>query len=109
MAVRDRGSKKWVSIFPTELVVLLREWRNDDTTKRPELDEWDMDSIQEQIDLARTRQCDIKITTWNEGHLKEHVGIIEEVNLPSRQLYLEQGPNFIKVQLDDVVGANILE
>jgi len=110
MVVRDRGSKKWVSIFPTELVTLLHEWRNEDNiTKRPELDEWDMDMIQEQIGIARTRQCDIKITTWQEGLLNEYIGVIGEVNLSTRQIYLEQGPNNMKILLDEVVGAIILE
>lgn len=110
MVIRDRGSKKWVSIFPTELVELLREWQNEDnTTKRPELDEWDMDMIQEQIEIARTRKCDVKITTWREGQLNEYIGVIQEVNLTTRLMYLEEGPSIIKVQLDEVVGAIILE
>ena len=110
MTVRDRGSKKWVSIFPTELVTLLREWRNEDSlSKRPELDAYDMDTIQEQINLAQTRQCDIQITTWREGLLVHHEGVIQEVSTTLRQMYLEKGPNVTKIRIDEIVGANILE
>ena len=54
--VRDRGSKKWVAMMLPEHVQLLRQY-NEDIKKipRPNLDEFDLLAIQEQIEIAMKR------------------------------------------------------
>ena len=56
---------------------LLRQY-NEETKKvpRPDLDEWDLDAIQENINIAMKRNVDIEIKTWEDGKFNFHNGKI---------------------------------
>lgn len=66
--IRDRGNIKWTATMLPEHVQAVRNWLNDDgLIERPDLDDWELESIQQEIDLAYKRQCAVRITTWRKG------------------------------------------
>ena len=54
-----------------EYVQLIRQY-NEDTKKipRPNLDEFDLLAIQEQIEIAMKRNVEIKFKIWKDGEVK---------------------------------------
>lgn len=55
---RDRGKIKWTAMMLPEHISLLREWQaEDDYVKRPELSEWDLENIQEELERGLKMKC----------------------------------------------------
>lgn len=80
--IRDRGNIKWTAMMLSEHVRELRKWMDQDNyIERAELNEWDLQSIQEELELAYKRQCETLIKTWGSGRIIQHQGIIEDIDL----------------------------
>ena len=80
--IRDRGNSKWTAMMLSEHVRELRKWMDQDNyIERPELNEWDLQSIQEELELAYKRQCETLIKTWDSGRITEHHGKVENIDL----------------------------
>ncbi|MEK4403945.1 YolD-like family protein [Sporosarcina sp. FSL K6-6792] len=80
--IRDRGNSKWTAMMLSEHVRELRKWMDQDNyTERPELNEWDLQSIQEELELAYKSQCETLIKTWESGRIIQHHGIVEDIDL----------------------------
>ena len=72
---RDRGRIKWTAMMLPEHVSALREWQEEDILgDRPELNEWDLQLIQEEIEFAYKRKCQTLIRTWENGKITEFQG-----------------------------------
>ena len=70
----------------------LRKWMDQDNyTERPELNEWDLQSIQEELELAYKRQCETLIKTWDNGRIIQHHGIVEDIDL-TEDVHCTRGP-----------------
>lgn len=107
--VRDRGSKKWVAMMLPEHVKLLREYMEEQKkTPRPELDEWDLDIIQENIQLAMKRNVEVEIKTWRNGAFHIHLGTITWVDINRRTIEMEDVLTSFTLQLDEIVDVTIL-
>ena len=51
--IRDRGTKKWTAIMLPAHIEELRNWMDKDHfIERPELTDWDLQSIQEEIEVG---------------------------------------------------------
>jgi hypothetical protein len=107
--VRDRGSKKWVAMMLLEHVALLKHY-NEGTKKvpRPDLDERDLDSIQENIEIAMKRNVDLEIKTWEDGKFIFHNGKITWVDLGRRTIEMEDVFKSFVLRLDKIVDATVL-
>ena len=87
---RDRGRIKWTALMLPEHIARLREWQaEDDYIKRPELTEWDLEEIQEQLESAMMRKCMTQIKTWDAGKINSYIGTIEEIDLHNRIIKLQ--------------------
>ncbi|MFJ5771078.1 YolD-like family protein [Psychrobacillus sp. NPDC093180] len=107
--VRDRGSKKWVAMMLPEHVKLLREYMEEQKkTPRPNLDEWDLDIIQENIQLAMKRNVEVEIKTWRNGAFHIHLGKVTWVDINRRTIEMEDVFNSFTLQLDEIVDVTIL-
>lgn len=105
---RDRGQKKWTSIMPTELITKLRQWHQEyDLVKRPELDEFDLQTLQEEIERALKSELETRITTWSDGVLHYQIGILSNANKEYLQISNSQGNQ--RIPLNDVVAVMITE
>ena len=79
--IRDRGKIKWTAMMLPEHVKELRKWQEDsEKVRRPELDEFDLQTMQEEVERAVTSGAETRITTWVDGYFHYHRGVIKEVS-----------------------------
>ncbi|QFF98897.1 YolD-like family protein [Psychrobacillus glaciei] len=108
--IKDRGTKKWTAMMLPEHVSLIRKF-NEESKKspRPQLDEWDLDIIQEYIQIAKQRNVDIEIKTWNDGAFIFNIGKFTWVDLNRRKVEMENAFKSFVIRLDEIVDVTILE
>lgn len=108
--VRDRGSKKWVAMMLPEHVKMIRDY-NEEVKKapRPDLNVFDYEAIQEQIELAMKRNVEIHIKRWKNGEFLYNDGTIQWIDLNKRTIELEDSSRSYVFPLDDIVDVAILE
>ena len=107
--IKDRGRLKWTAMMLPEHVEMLREWQKEDRyNTKPELDDFELEAIYEEIHLARKRQCDIEIRIWREN-TESFTGLISNIDLQSKFLYLDTGIQTQKISFDEITGARTLE
>lgn len=52
--IRDRGNIKWTAMMLSEHVAELQKWQNEDNyEERPQLDDFDLQAIQYEIEVAK--------------------------------------------------------
>lgn len=101
---RDRGKIKWTALMLPEHAGLLREWQaEDDYIKRPELTEFDLQDIQEQLESAMMRKCMTQIRTWKDGEVTGYLGTVEEIDVRN-QLIMLQDP----FEIERIPAAQII-
>ncbi|SOC39587.1 YolD-like family protein [Ureibacillus acetophenoni] len=90
--IRDRGNIKWTAMMLPEHVKLLREWQEQDKyVKKPELDEWALQELSEQLQLAYNQKREVELKVWEEKQIYKATGIITKLNQTNATLYLEDG------------------
>lgn len=103
---RDRGRIKWTAMMLPEHVQKLREWMNEDHyDERPLLDEFDMQLIQEEIELAYKSKCQTLIKTWSKGRVEKQRGIIEEIDLQLMILVLNDSSGLERISVKDIISV----
>lgn len=94
--IRDRGNIKWNAMMLPEHVKLLREWQEkDDDVEKPELDEWALQELSEQLQLAYRNHTQVELKIWEAAHIFTATGIISKLDDTKRTLYLEDGRRFL--------------
>ncbi len=59
----------------------VRDWLDEDgQMERPILDDWELESIQMEIESAYKRQCEASVTTWRNGKEFTYIGKIFELD-----------------------------
>lgn len=85
--IKDRGAIKWQGMFLTEHVQMLRNWREEDKKiPKPDLNEWDLQAIQEELEIAMKRKCEIRIQSWKDDKFHYHKGTIEDIDFQSKTI-----------------------
>ena len=63
--IQDRGNIKWTAMMLPEHVGLLRDWHDEnELTERPELDEFELTLLAEEIERAHKGENSVKLTYW---------------------------------------------
>ncbi|NYF23409.1 YolD-like family protein [Sporosarcina sp. JAI121] len=108
---RDRGTKKWaMSMILPEHLVELRNWmEKEHYEERPELSEWDLQAIQEEIEVAYKRKCQTLIKTWKDGKIMTRGAIIEIIDVHSRCVVLDDPFGLERIPISDIVGVQCME
>lgn len=101
--IQDRGSKKWVAMMLPEYAVEIKK------EPRPDLNEFDYEAIQDQIELAMKRNVEIKIKRWKEGEFIYNRGTIQWIDLRNRTIELEDPFRSFELSIDEIVDVTILE
>lgn len=105
---RDRGKIKWTALMLPEHVGLLREWQaEDDYVERPELSEWDLESIQEELERGLKMKCQTLVETWHDGKITGYLGTIESVDLHTRRVMLQDPFDLERIKFEDIVSVRI--
>ena len=93
-----------------EHIEKLREWQNEDeNVKRPELDEWVLNLIQEEIDLAYKSKSQVLIRTWKNGKVLEHRGTIEDIHLHSRVIILNGELSAERIPVSNIISVQSVD
>lgn len=102
--VRDRGTKKWTALMLPEHVKELREWmKEDEIVERPELNEWELEAIQMEIEIAFRNDREVKVTAWREGHKEPYIGKISELNVNHRYLSIDSPFGIDRISVEDII------
>ena len=93
--IRDRGNIKWNAMMLPEHVKLLREWHEkDDYVEKPELDEWALQELSEQLQIAFKDHTQVELKIWEAERIFTVTGIISKLDDKKGTLYLEDGRKF---------------
>lgn len=104
---RDRGTKKWTALMLTEHTEKLREWyAEDQLIERPVFTEWDLQTIQEEIEIAYKSKRETLIKTWKDGQVLSYQGIIKELRVQQRLIILEDPFCEEYISVDEIISVN---
>ncbi|MDN4492036.1 YolD-like family protein [Ureibacillus aquaedulcis] len=93
--IRDRGNIKWNAMMLPEHVKVLREWHEKDNyVEKPELDEWALQELSEQLQIACNNHTQVEIKIWEAAHIFTATGIISKLDAAKGTLYFEDGRRF---------------
>ena len=108
--IKDRGSTKWQGMFLTEHVQMLREWREEDKlVPKPDLDEWDLQYIQEELEIAMKRKCEVRIQSWKDGKYHYHKGTIEAMDINSKTVVYDDPFGLHRLPVEEITAINLLD
>ncbi|WP_262173231.1 YolD-like family protein [Saccharococcus sp. Marseille-Q5394] len=108
--IKDRGRIKWTAMMLPEHLADLREWHaEDEHTERPELTEWDLAALQEEIEIAHKRKCETLIKTWRDGRIIENQGIIEAIDLHNKAILLADPFGDLRFSIENVISAQCID
>ncbi|WP_082295021.1 YolD-like family protein [Sporosarcina ureilytica] len=102
--IRDRGTKKWTALMLPEHVKLLKEWlAEDDYVEKPVFEEWELELLQDEIQLAKASESIVKIQTWKGGVVTSYQGKIKGINVESRQIILQDPFGIERLKVEDII------
>lgn len=108
--IRDRGNKKWTSLFLPEHVEQLKGWiAEDDYNARPQLDEFELTLIAEEIERAYKGKMSIKLTHWIDGNLIDDFGKIITIDNSNKSIVLDDPFTTTRYKFDDIVAISIID
>ena len=107
---KDRGIIKWQGMFLTEHVEMIRAWREEDNrVDKPELDEWDLQAIQEELELSIKRKCEVRIQIWKEWKFYYYTGIIEDMEFKNKTITYRDTFGLHRLSVGEIISIDILE
>lgn len=105
---RDRGRIKWTAIMLPEHIQQLREWHAEDRyEERPELSEWDLEAIQDELNRALMMKCETTVKTWHDGKITSYMGSIESIDFHTRRIMLQDPFEIEKISFEDIISVQI--
>lgn len=88
-----------------EHIVQLRDWMDEDEyIDRPQLNDFDLQLIQEEIEIAYKSKCETLIKTWKNGKVTEHQGIIEDIDVRLMIITLKSTNATVKIPVNEVMS-----
>lgn len=107
---KDRGMIKWQGMMLTEHVKLISEWREEDNrVPIPELDEWDLQAIQEELELSIKRKCEVQIQIWKDWEFHNYIGIIEKIDFRTKTITYKDSLGLHRLLVGNITSIDILE
>ena len=108
--IRDRGNSKWAGLMLPEHVVELRRWQNEDHyEERPPLNDFDVEAIQHEIEVAQKRECEVHVKLWDKGRVILYMGVIREVNVESKWITVDSPFGRDRMPVKDIIDVKISE
>jgi len=107
--IRDRGNIKWTAMMLSEHVAELR-WQNEDHyEERPQLDDFDLQAIQHEIEVAQKRECEVHVKLWDKGKIVLYMGVIREINVESMWITVDSPFGRDHMPVEDIIDVQIVE
>lgn len=108
--IRDRGAKKWTAMMLSEHVVELKKWiEQDHSIERPELNEWDLQAIQDELELAFRKKCETLIKIWDKGRVISYQGIVEEMDFQKMCIILQDPFGLETIAVEGIINVQSME
>lgn len=108
--IKDRGIIKWQGLFLTEHVEMIKAWREEDNRiAKPELDEYDLQTLQEEMELSMKRRCEVKIQIWKEWKFQYHIGTIEDMDFKTKTIIYRDSFGLHRLPVHAIISIDILE
>lgn len=86
----------------------LRDWqREDEYIDRPELTDWELQTMQETLEVALRRRSETSIKTWHDGEVRFHQGEIEALDLQTMTIVLRDPFGTERIHVADVVDVQL--
>ena len=108
--IQDRGNIKWTAMMLPEHVGMLRGWHDEnELTERPELDEFELTLLAEEIERAHKGEHSVKLTYWKDGKLLDDYGEIITIDNSSKSIVLDDPFSTTQYQFDEIVAVSVIE
>lgn len=108
--VKDRGRIKWTAMMLPEHLKELRTWQDEDElVKCPNLSEFDLQLIQEELEVAYRRKCETRIKTWKAGVIEQHQGSIEEIDLRLMSIIMQEQMGTVRIPVTEIISVQCVE
>lgn len=108
--IKDRGIIKWQGMFLTEHVEMIRAWREEDNrVEKPDLNEFDFQLIQEELEIAMKRRCTVQIQTWKDAKFFYHEGIVEDIDFRTKVIIYNDSVKNRRIPVGEIISITMLE
>lgn len=105
--IKDRGIIKWQGMMLTEHNVEIKSWKARDTyIDRPQFDEWELEAIQMEMELAFKRQCDANVTIWRSGKTVSYIGKITKLDHRLQSISVEGPFGRDRISVMDIIKVD---
>lgn len=105
--IKDRGNIKWASMMMPEHLDVLREYKQDTTIQRRDLNEWELEVIQQTIDQAFSQHLDIKLEAWQDNKIIQWTGTIKSINFNTNELILDTLLETKRIPIQNIQSAQL--
>ena len=106
----DRGMKKWQGLMLPEHVKLIRELsENENYIQQSLLDDWELQQIQEELEIAYKRRCPAQVTVWRKGEHVTYIGEISELDHRLNLISVEGPFGEDRIPVVDVVKVQCMD
>lgn len=107
--IKDRGGMKWQGMMLTEHVNILKEWeKENEMVERPELDEFELTAIAEEVERAYNSKATIKLTYWREGYLKNDYGVPIDIDTNSQTIVIDDPFGTTRYPFSEIVAVSLI-
>ena len=108
--LRDRGNIKWQGLMLPEHNKGIKSWLNKDQyIERPELDEWDLQAMQYEIEVAFRQKCITNVKLWEKGNVIFYSGTITDINQRTMCISVDSPFGRNNMPMKDLVSVQIAE
>ena len=102
--LKDRGRIKWTAMMLPEHIAELRVWQAEDSlTQNPVLNEFDLQLLQEELEIAYKSKNDSVITTWCAGTKNTYIGKITHLDSVKQLISVEGSFGNDKIAVGEII------
>ncbi|MFJ3389951.1 YolD-like family protein [Lysinibacillus sp. NPDC086135] len=107
--LNDRGNMKWTAMMLPEHLMKIKEWKQEQYyDKKRELTEWEMEEIEQIVQLAYKLHEEVKITFWSDNKLHDVGGKITAINAFHKELLLDIDISIKRITFDQIQKASMV-
>lgn len=108
--IQDRGNIKWTAMMLPEHVKMLRDWQEQNgKVDKPQLDEYELELISDEITRAHKSKSTIQLTYWREGYFRNDYGIVIELDMKGKTIVIDDPFGTNRYEFDEIVAVSLIE
>ncbi|WP_078548610.1 YolD-like family protein [Litchfieldia alkalitelluris] len=108
--IKDRGTKKWTSLFMPEHIAMLRKaWDDGEKSEQPILDYYEIEEMEAKIHYAMEINAMLVFRYWRDGFTAELVGHVHYIEPITKELRIRdsEGAN-VKLRFSELANVDYL-